>query len=164
MTTVTQSERWQSRTMFLALTVGLAGLIGLSDVSLALDNDPIYNKCLCVCRDPAGAGEILDGISNTAGVACGVYDGKPCTITNTDGSTSGGHTMGCIGDKAGGTRATIGPSIRPNAPVLKQTPTPPGGMRPPPTGTIQRRGIEGEQPAEPTPGAPSSPDQPSGTK
>jgi hypothetical protein len=149
--------------LFLA-TVGLAGLFSLSDVSLALQNDPIFKKCLCVCRDPAGAGEILDGISNTAGVACGAYDGKPCSITNVDGSTSGGHTMGCIGDKAGGTRATIAPSLGQNAPVLQQTPTTPGGMRAPTTGTILRRGIEGEQPAEPTPGTPSSPDQPIGTK
>jgi hypothetical protein len=31
-------------------------------------------------------------------------------------------------------------------------------------GTIQPRGVEGEQPAEPTPGAPTSPEPPSGTK
>ena len=163
MNTISRITTSRSSILFLA-TAGLAGLFSLSDVSLALQKDPIFNKCLCVCRDPAGAGEILDGISNTAGVACGAYDGKPCSITNVDGSTSGGYTMGCIGDKAGGTRATIGPSIRPNAPVLQQTPTTPGGMRPPTTGTIQRRGIEGEQPAEPTPSTPGPTEQPGGTK
>ena len=34
------------------------------------------------------------------------------------------------------------------------------GTKPP----IMRRGIEGEQPAEPTPGTPTTPEQPSGTK
>jgi hypothetical protein len=31
-------------------------------------------------------------------------------------------------------------------------------------GPVLRRGVEGEQPAEPVPGAPTSPEQPSGTK
>ena len=159
MSTISRITTPRSSILFLALTVGLAVLFGSSDVSLALQKDPIYNKCACGCRDPAGFGEILDGISNTAGVACSAYDGKPCTITNADGTTSTGHTMGCVGDKAGGTRATIGPSLGPNAPVLQQTPTTPGGMRAPTTGTIRRRGIEDEQPAEPTPPSPTVPEE-----
>jgi hypothetical protein len=160
MTTMTRSENRQSRAMFLALTVGLAGLFGSSDVSLALQNDPIYNKCLCVCK---GGGGFLTDIRNTAGVACSAYDGKTCSVENADGTMTTSETTGCVGDKAGGTRATIGPSsLAPNAPVLQQTPktpTTPGGMRAPTTGTIQRRGIEGEQPAEPTPPSPTVPEE-----
>jgi hypothetical protein len=163
MTTVMRSEKWPSSVMFLALTVGLAVLFGSSGSSLAAPKDPIYNVCACACYDPTtGFGELLADIQNTAGVPCGAYNGRACSL---DGGTRTGTTKYCGGYKPGGTRAgMLAPSLEQNAPVLQQTPTTPGGMRAPTTGTIQRRGIEGEQPAEPTPGAPPSPDQPSGTK
>ena len=72
--------------------------------------------------------------------------------TNPTSSAISGVLKNLLGPRAtvldpGKIPSTTNPQIfqNPNAPVL-------------------RRGIEGEQPAEPTPGAPTSPEQPSGTK
>jgi hypothetical protein len=105
MTTVTRIEKWQSRAMFLALTVGLAVLFASSGVSWALPKDPIYNVCACACFDPAtGFGEILADIQNTAGVPCGAYNNRACSL---DGGTRTGTTKYCGAYKPGGTRAAM---------------------------------------------------------
>lgn len=110
-----------SSVLFLALTVGLAGWSASSGIALALKPRPaIYNQCVCACYDPStGFGTILSDIRNNAGVPCGAYNNRPCTIHNEDGSTTGGTTKFCGGDKAGGTKAmTVAPSVLQNAPVV----------------------------------------------
>lgn len=108
--------------LFIAMTVGLAVWSASSGVAVALKPRPtIYNKCVCACYDPStGFGTILDGISNTAGVPCGVYNNRPCTIHNEDNSTTGGTTKYCGDDKTSGTKAmTFAPLVLQNAPVLR---------------------------------------------
>jgi hypothetical protein len=108
--------------LFLAVTVGLAVWSGSSGVALALKPRPtIYNKCVCACYTPAtGFGTILDGISNTAGVPCGLYNNRPCTDRDENGATISGTTKYCTGDKTSGTKAmTVAPSVLQNAPVLQ---------------------------------------------
>jgi hypothetical protein len=166
MNTARRIPMCRSSILFLALTVGLAVLFASSGVSLAVPKDPIYNTCMCACMAPVGQGfgGILTGIRNTAGLPCEAYNNKTCNEESADGVMTTGNTKFCQGDKSGGTKVILAPSTGQNAPVLQQTPTTPGGMRAPTTGTILRRGIEGEQPAEPSPGSPTSPDQPSETK
>jgi hypothetical protein len=155
MTTVTRSEKWPSSTMFLALTIGLAVLFGSFGVSLALPKGT-YLLCKCTCRAEDELGKPHYGSPNgvwytTSRDACDLF--PTCKV----GSLGlEGIATDCLGQE----QAAITPGSIPG--VLQQQPTAPGGMRGP-TGTILRRGIEeGEQPAEPTPGAPTSPEQPTG--
>ena len=117
-----QHKSEQISRILLALTVGLAVWSASSGVALALKPRPtIYNKCVCACYTPAtGFGTILDGISNTAGVPCGMYNNRPCTGTDENGATISGTTKFCGGDKTSGTKAmTVAPSVLQNAPVLQ---------------------------------------------
>lgn len=117
------------RVIFFTLTVVSTAWMASPGDSLALQKRPgIYNVCVCACSDPStGFGELVPDIQNTAGVSCEVYNSRPCTIHNEDGSTTGGRTKYCQGYKPGGTKAmTVAPSVLQNAP------------------TIQRRGVETE--------------------
>jgi hypothetical protein len=115
--------------MFLLLTVGLTLTIVAPDISSARQKkDTIYNVCGCACQDPVtGFGELLTGIQNTAGVPCGAYNNKACTLTAPDGATRAGTTKFCTGDVAGGTRAML--SVIPNMKL-----------------SVMSRGVEGEKP------------------
>lgn len=114
MTFPTRQESLQVSRMLLVLMVGLSGLLVFPDVSLArAKKDTIYNVCGCACQDPVtGFGELLLDIQNTAGVPCGAYNNKACTLTAPDGATRAGTTKFCTGDVAGGTRAML--SVIPN--------------------------------------------------
>jgi hypothetical protein len=129
MTTVSRTANRKISIMFLGLSIGFGALIVAPGDGLArAKNDTIYNVCACACFDPAtGFGEILADIHNTAGVPCGAYNNRACSL---DGGTRTGTTKYCGGYKPGGTKATmLAPSTGLNAP-------------------IQRRGVEGDQPGQ----------------
>lgn len=119
-------------TVIIGFAVGLAS----PGVSSARQKVPtVSKKCGCVCKDPAtGFGELLTDIDNTAGVSCSAYNSRPCSL---DGGTRTGKTQNCQNDNS------LGKSPQG---TLQQTPTTPGPMTGVPSGTIQRRGVEGEQP------------------
>lgn len=157
------SRTSSSRMMFLLIftvVIEPAALLALPEAGLALDNtSPVFNKCACLCVSPGiMGGEFLTDITNTAGLSCDAYNKKPCNRTHPDGSLTIGETKRCVGDPSGGTRAVKLPQ---NAPLLQPVPTTPSGARVPPTGTIQRRGVDGEQPGTPAPSEQSG--QSSGT-
>ncbi|BFU96681.1 MAG: hypothetical protein NTNFB02_34030 [Nitrospira sp.] len=110
-----RQEKGQVSRILLALIVGLTLTIVAPDDSLArAKKDTIYNVCGCACQDPVtGFGELLLDIQNTAGVPCGAYNNRACTLTAPDGATRAGTTKFCTGDVAGGTRAML--STIPNA-------------------------------------------------
>jgi hypothetical protein len=120
-----------SSRMLLAMLVGLTLTLVAPEVSSARQKkDAIYNQCACACYTPAtGFGTILD-IRNDAGVACGLYNNRPCTGTDQNGATISGTTKYCGGYKPGGTRAML--SAIPNT-----------------TLSIMSRGVEGEKQASP---------------
>lgn len=124
----TRHDTRLSSRMLLGLTVGLALTIVAPDVSSARPKkDTLYNTCACACQDPVtGFGELLTDIRNTAGVPCGAYDNKACTLTAPDGATRAGTTKFCTGDVAGGTRAMLG-----GIPNMKLS--------------VMSRGVEGEK-------------------
>lgn len=102
------------------------------------------NKCGCLCKDPTGGGEFLTDIQNTAGVACSAYNNRTCSL---DGGTRTGTTQNCQHDNSSGTnppQASV-PSGSIHG-TFQQTPTTPSPQKGATSGTIQRRGIEGEQP------------------
>ena len=93
--------------LFLLVTVGVVTWITSPEISSARPKSPIYNECACACYTPAtGFGTILD-IKNTAGVACEMYNNRPCTGTDANGATISGTTKYCGGYKPGGTRAML---------------------------------------------------------
>ena len=111
--------------LVLAVGVGVGLTIVAPDVTYAKPKDPIYNECACACYTPAsGFGTILD-IRNSAGVACGMYNNRPCTGTDENGATISGTTKYCGPYKPGGTRAML--STIPNTNL-----------------SVMSRGVEGE--------------------
>jgi len=134
MNTIGQITTSRRSTMFLALTVGLAVFFGSSDVSLALQNDPIYNQCACACVLPGESFGVIDEVSNTAGVPCGAYNNKTCNVEDPQtGGIRTGTLKYCGGFKPGGIKGMgrVRPPIGTNPPVLQ-------------------RGVEPEAPASPT--------------
>ena len=110
--------------------------------SLALPKDLVYNTCACFC-DGATGGGIID-IRNSGGYSCSAYNNKTCNYE--DEATGGirtGTTKWCGGFKPDGVKAmTLAPlSLSKDA--------------------ITRRGVEGDQPAEPGPGPYGPTDAPS---
>jgi hypothetical protein len=135
--------------VFLCLTVGLVLVLAAPGVSLALKKRPgISNICGCVCKDPTGLGEFLTGIQNTAGVSCDAYNNKPCSL---DGGTRTGKTQNCQHDNSTGMNPQASVPSGSIQGTSQQTPTTSGGVKGPTGGTIQRRSVEGEQPAAPVP-------------
>jgi hypothetical protein len=127
MTAVYRTAKCERSIIFLVLAIGVATLLASSGISWAAKKqDTIYNVCACACFDPAtGFGEILADIQNTAGVSCGAYNNRACSL---DGGTRTGTTKYCGGYKPGGTKATmLAPSTGLKAPIM-------------------RRGVEGDQP------------------
>ena len=133
----TRRDTGLSSRMLLALTVGLTLTVVAPEVSSARQKkDAIYNVCGCACQDPVtGFGELLTGIQNTAGVPCGAYNNRACSL---DGGTRTGTTKFCTGDVAGGTRAML--SVIPNTKL-----------------SVMSRGVEGEKPPAPGQGDESAP-------
>jgi hypothetical protein len=126
--------------------VTLASFAGLClsfiwpSVGLALPKDLTYNTCACFC-DGATGGGIID-IRNSGGYSCSAYNNKTCNYE--DEATGGirtGTTKWCGGFKPDGVRAMF------QAPLSKDA--------------ITRRGVEGDQPAQPGPGPYGPTDAPS---
>jgi hypothetical protein len=144
MTAATQTSNCKIRIVIVALTVGLATLVGLPGAGMALPKNP-SKRCTCLCYAPNG--EIGSNIyNNTAGVECSAYYGRACNFTSKEtGLVLTGQTNGCA-DKVEAplNQGKIAPGLAPTAPVL-------------------RRGIEGES-AEPAPTTPTGPEEPSGMK
>jgi len=104
----TRQDNGQVSRIVLVLAVGFGFTFVGPHVSSAKPKNPIYNECACACYTPAtGFGTILD-IRNSAGVACGMYNNRPCTGTDENGATISGTTKYCQGYKPGGTRAMLG--------------------------------------------------------
>lgn len=125
----------------------LLGVLLLSDPSWARPKKTNYVTCKCTCR----AEDVLGG----------VHEGRPDALVFTEASATDCLKMTCkIGNLQGNARncsvtehsksLTLPPGgVVPG--VLQQTPTTSGEMGAPPTGTIKRRAVEGEQPAETAP-------------
>ena len=133
----------------------LLGALLLSDVSWAKPKKDTYLLCKCTCRAEDELGKLHYGSSNgvwytTSLDACEVF--PTCKVGRLDGIATD-----CLGEQ----KAAITPGNLPG--FLPQLETVPGAIQVPKTGTIQRRGIEGES-AEPEPSAPTSPEEPSGGK
>jgi hypothetical protein len=95
-------------TLFALTVVFVAWMASPGDSQARQKRPAIYNQCVCACYTPAsGFGTILDGIQNTAGVSCEVYNNRPCTGTDENGATISGTTKYCGGYKPGGTKAML---------------------------------------------------------
>lgn len=129
MMVVSRHDSGKISTVLLTVTVGLGLTIVAPDISSAKPKNPIYNECACACYTPAsGFGTILD-IRNNAGVACELYNNRPCTGTDENGATISGTTKYCGGYKPGGTRAMHGAAV------------------PSKSLSVMSRGVEGGEPA-----------------
>ncbi|MBM2846709.1 MAG: hypothetical protein HW407_2021 [Bacteroidetes bacterium] len=141
----TRQNNGQVSRILLVLTVGLAVLLASPGGSWAAKKRPgVSNICGCLCKDSTGGGEFLTGIQNTAGVACEAYNNRTCSL---DGGTRTGTTTNCQHDNSTGTNPPM--AIVPPGGIkgtFQQTPATPGGTQKPTTGTIQRRGVEGDVP------------------
>jgi hypothetical protein len=88
-----------------------------------------YKECACICQAPGDALGVITDIRNTGGFSCGAYNGKTCNYTDpATGGVRTGTTKNCGGFKPGGTISFKAPTAE--------------------IGSILRRGIEGQQPAE----------------
>jgi hypothetical protein len=139
-----QDNEGKSAATLLLLIVGLTSTTFAPDVSFARQkNEAVAAKCGCICKDPTGFGEMLTDIRNTAGVACSAYNGRACSL---DGGTRTGKTMNCQTDNSSGTKSLERVPSGATQGNLQQSPAAAGAIKGSPSGTIQRRGIEGESP------------------
>jgi len=128
----------------------LLGVLLLSDVSWAAPKGTI-TYCKCACRGEDALGKTVE---TKEVVQFTTTDGQ-CLFKNCKVGLMEGTTRSCyVSDQPMHLAVPPGqlPQLQPTTPGM-------GG----PTPGIMRRGIEGES-AEPEPGAPTSPEQPSGTK
>jgi len=159
--------------------LGLAVLLGSSGVSLALFKRFEANKryCGCECANSTGFNNLY-----WEKVASCSLNGRKCTFNNpTNGMRLEQGTlrscMDCVGDADGSGGALCTAKVTPGE--LSLTPgdltiAPESGTSqssPPlydpriaPKSQIQKRGVEGEKPAEPAPGTSGPSDPSSGTK
>lgn len=117
----------------LALIAGLMVWLALPSESVARPKkDLIYNECACRCVAPGDVVGVITDIKNTAGVSCGTYNSKTCNYADpATGGVRSGTLRDCGGFKPGGTKALQQAVPKLNSPIM-------------------RRGIEGEQPTEPS--------------
>lgn len=130
----------------------LFSILLLSDISWARPKKPgTYWACKCACRWEDELGKEHFGPSGAVQFNESSLErclGHKCT-TNTATGTKQGTTRDCTATEH--TKSANIPSG--NLPTLQQqTPTTPGRVPAPAAGTIQRRGVEGDQGAETTPG------------
>jgi hypothetical protein len=127
----------------LASVAGLCLSLLWPNAGLAVPKDLLYNTCACFC-DGATGGGIID-IRNSGGYACFAYNNKTCNYEDeATGAIRTGTTKWCGGFKPDGVKAMT------LAPLSKDA--------------ITRRGVEGDQPAEPGPGPYGPTDAPSESK
>jgi hypothetical protein len=164
------------KTIFLISLIGHTLLLGSSEISWALMKTRAgHTYCDCMCTNFRGSADLTwEKVAS-----CGL-NGKACSFNNKsdNGILESGtlsRCLECIGDSSGGyadcknaTAAGMPGSITP--PQEQGSIQPPGspstspgvvtqpGMR----ARITPRGIEPEQPAEPSPGMPGPSEQPSG--
>ena len=132
--------------VFVVGTLGLAMLVGTAAVSVALPPEFSTTHCKCFCGASSGSGKELTWAMTTN---CMSND-KACSFTLDGGKTfTPGKLSNCQKCQPNYPLPTC-TSAAINVPpgglqqLQPQTPTP--GRMPAPAGTIQRRGIEGEQP------------------
>jgi hypothetical protein len=128
----------------------LLGVLLLSDAAWAVPKK-YYVTCKCTCEAEDVLGKIHYGAAQFTESSIDRCVGHTCTVGSQRWE---GTTRNCSFTEhekilqlpPGGVQGE-----------LQQTPTTPGGMRAPTTGTILRRGVEGEQPAEPAPSEQTEP-------
>lgn len=130
--------------LFVVGTLGLAMLVGTAAVSVALPPEYNTTHCKCFCGTSSGTGKELTWAMTTSCMS----NGKQCTFTLDGGKTfTPGKLSNCQKCQPNYplpscTAAAHGLGTLPQ--LQPKTPAP--GRMPAPAGTIQHRGVEGEQP------------------
>lgn len=133
--------------VFVVGTLGLAMLVGTAAVSVALPPEFSTTHCKCSCMASSGSAKELTWAMTTNCMS----NGKDCRFTVDGGKTFTpgklSNCQKCLPDYPlpRCTSAALGLGVVPQL----QPQTPPPGRMPAPAGTIQRRGVEGEQPTPP---------------
>ena len=118
----------------------LLGVLLLSDPSWARPKKSTYVTCKCTCEAEDVLGKIHYGAAQFTESSDDRCLFHKCTVGS---QRLEGTTRNCSVTEHEN-RLTLPPGGLPG--VLQQTPTTPGGMRAPTTGTIMPRGIEGKPP------------------
>lgn len=134
-------------TSFVGLGVLLSILLPLDESWARPKRPTTYFECKCTCMWQDELGKEHFGPSGAVQFTESTSDkclGHSCTTTTPTG-TRAGTTRDCrFQEKSAITNLPLG-----NLHTLQpKTPTTSGGMRVPTPGMIQRRGVEGEQPAQ----------------
>lgn len=130
--------------VFVVETLSLAMLVGTAAVSVALPPEFSTTHCKCSCMDSNGSGKELTWAMTTNCMS----NGKNCTYTVDGGKTfTPGKLRNCQKCLPNYPLPTCTSAAHGLGDVPQLQPkTPPSGRMPAPAGTIQRRGVEGEQP------------------
>jgi len=130
--------------VFVVGTLGLAMLVGTAAVSVALPPEFSTTHCKCFCGASSGSGKEL----TWAMTANCMSNGKDCKYTVDGGKTFTpgklSNCQKCLPNYPLPTCTSAAHSLG-EVPQL-QPQTPPPSRMPAPAGTIQRRGVEGDQP------------------
>ena len=126
-------------------TLGLAMLVGTAAVSVALPPEFNTTHCKCLCTASNGNSKEL----TWAMTGSCKSNGKACSFTVDGGKTfDPGKLSNCkiCQPNYPLPTCTSAISVPPGSLQQLQPLTPPPGRMPAPAGTIQRRGVEGEEP------------------
>ena len=137
---------------------GLLAVLLLPETSWAKPTKDTYLLCKCTCRAEDELGKLHYGSANgiwytTSGDACTLF--HKCTVGRLEGIATD-----CLGTEHSNSVRIPPGSIQGE---FQQTPSTPGAMQGPASGTILRRGVEGEQPADTAPAPSGKTNQPGET-